>query len=448
MPAPPWYVSAIRPLKKLQDIVVRWHKRWQLKRWQDKEAPPPETETKSVEPVAPPPPRRRCRFPSIPIPNVATVILSRSDVAYFVPSKETRRLFLLFVALNAINTAFSYGWVIGNTRQLARPFLRVNLVGKFFYAFFMMIFNLATVYFEVIVLLTTVGDCLRSRVAIITFRIALLLWTMAHLGAPFIANDIVSQLDWAGACGNAPINLIYRARNAQFTTNTNNVPIASQSIVEPDADHTRLQFIRNMDVAGKPSPYGYNGGIAPVTALNITVNRNGQGVITGDCEAGGGTDAGLQCVSGSVAFLQGHASVSVTLTRNQTGTVKTFATTPESAWFYNPVQVASAGARVIYTAVRTYSNDVKLCGSDPDVAIVLSAFVPQFQARAQDCDHCFVHCTTCCYETCSTTSHTTCDSKGVCSSSSTTTCTCHGCPVKYCRGECFNRCKGIGLPAG
>jgi hypothetical protein len=444
MPAPPWYESAMRPLKKLQDIMVRWHKRWQHKRWQDIGEPKPTlSDPEKPKPALgdPPPRRRRCRFPSIPMPNVAAVIPSRHDIAYVMPSGETLRFLLWFGAINAINAAFSYGWVIGNTRQLAHPFLRINSVGKFFYAFFMMVFNLATVYFEVVVLFSTVGDLLRNRAAIIMFRVALLLWTMAHLGAPFIANDVVSQLDWVNACGSAPINLIYRAGNAQFTTNANNVPIASQSIVEPDANHTRLQFTRKMDVAGKPSPYGYNGGIAPVTALNITVDRNGQGVITGDCEAGGGIDAGLQCVSGSVAFLQGQADISLTLTRNQTGIVKTFAfaTVPETAWFNNPARVMSAGATVIYTAGRTFSKDVKLCGSDPDAAVVLSAFVPQFQARAQECDDCFVYCTTCCYTTCTTTGSGT---------SSTTTCTCHGCSVKYCRGECFNTCKGIGLPGG
>jgi hypothetical protein len=419
-PPPPLYESAMRPPKWVQVIEVRW---------QFIEASPP-------PPPPPPPCRPRCRFPSIPMPNVAAMIPSRSDIAYFIPSKK---ILLWFVVIYSINAAFSYGWVIGNTRQLAHPFLRVNSVGKFFYAFFMMFFNLVTVAFEVLLLRATVRPRLRSRVAIIMFRIALLLWTLAHLGAPFIANDVVSQLDWANACGSAPINLIYRAGNAQFTTNTNNVPIASQSIVEPDANHTRLQFTRNMDVAGKPSPYGYNGGIAPVTALNITVDRNGQGVITGDCEAGGGIDAGLQCVSGSVAFLLNQASVSVTLTRNQTGTVKTFAfaTMSETAWFNNPVQVASAGATVIYTAVRTYNKDVKLCGSDPDVAVVLSAFVPQFQARAKECYDCFVLCTGCCYTTCASTGGT----------SSTTTCTCHGCPVKYCLSKCFNTCKGIGMPA-
>jgi hypothetical protein len=440
MPAPPWYESAMRPLKKLQDIMVRWHKRWQHKRRQDIEVPPAETETKPVEPP--------------PIPVYAQAKYRRRG-----PIQRRHRLsfeeiccplcwLVVLVAIYAITAAFSYGWVIGNTRQLAHPFLRVNSVGKFFYAFFMMIFNLATVAFEVVMLLAIFSDLLRCRAAIIMFYIALLLWTMARLGAPFIANDVVSQLDWANACGSAPINLIYRAGNAQFTTNANSVPIASQSIVEPDANHTRLQFTRNMDVAGKPSPYGYNGGIAPVTALNITVDRNGQGVITGDCEAGGGIDAGLQCVSGSIAFLQGQPVVSATLTRNQTVKTFAFATVPETAWFNNPVQVVSAGATAIYTATRTYSKDVKLCGSDPDIAVVLSALVPQFQARAQGCDNCFVHCTTCCYETCYTTSSTSCDSKGNCSTSTSTICTCHGCSVEYCRGECFNRCKGIGLPAG
>jgi hypothetical protein len=376
----------------------------------------------------------------MPTLNVAAVIPSR------IASKETLGLLLLFVALNAINAAFSYGWVIGNTRQLAHPFLRVNSIGKFFYAFFMMIFNLATIVFEVILLLETVGRRLHSKVATIMFRIALLLLMAVHLGAPFIANDVVSQLDWAGACRGAPIDLSYQTGNAQFTT-SNNVPIGSQSIAEPDTDHTRLQFIRNFDAAGKLSLFGDTDGLAPVTALNITVDRNGQGVITGDCAAGGGIGGGLQCISGFIAFLQGQAVVSATLTRNQTGTVKTFATTPESAWFYNPVQVVSAGATVIYTAIRTHSNDAKLCGSDPDVAVVLSAFVPQFQARGQQCDTCFVHCTTCCTKTCYKRSSTTCDSKGKCTTSTSNVCTCHGCSVQYCRGECFNTCKGIGLPA-
>jgi hypothetical protein len=374
------------------------------------------------------------------MPNVAAVIPSR------VASKEGLGFLLLLGAINAINAAFSYGWVIGNTRQLAHPFLRVNSVEKFFYAFFMMIFNLSTIIFEVIVLLETVGRRLHSKAATIMFRIALLLLTAVHLGAPFIANDVVSQLDWAVACGGTPIDFIYQAGNAQFIDSTNNVPIGSQSIAELDADHTRLQFIRNFDAAGKLSPFGDTGGLAPVTALNITVDRNGQGVITGDCAAGGGISGGLQCISGSIAFRQGQAVVSATLTRNQTGTVKTFATTPESAWFYNPVQVVSAGARVLYTAVRTHSRDVKFCGSDPDVAVVLSAFVPQFQARGQQCDACFVHCTTCCTKSCYTTSHTSCDGKGHCKTTTSRQCYCNGCSATFCRGECFNQCKGIGLP--
>ncbi|KAJ3133805.1 hypothetical protein HK101_004417 [Irineochytrium annulatum] len=281
-----------------------------------------------------------------------------------------------------------------------------------------------------------------------------------HIGAPFIATTVVKSLDWGNACYGSELAL---GTDGGGIVTLGSRTVGQSTLTDVDASHIVASF--KADAAALRSSSNaalWNSGTGLVD-VEIVLDRGGNGNITGSCvpvgaDASNATPA--PCMAGLLTARIGKtlsgwfapiSNGSIGFTRNRTLINLGF-----TDWWDNPVDVTGGpdttpSVVLANTAARPFSDEVKVCSDRVDVAFVMMAVVNQLQGRASGCNDCWTQCTTCCTKNCYqvASTSTSCDSKGKCTSTTTyrTQCDCVRCSNWQCRSNCFNSCKGIGMPS-